>query len=111
MQDPGHSGLESIDVVVIGIVVVIYWGLGLAVVAATRVLSQQTEPFLQSEVLGISTDGRSQNAIMIMFGRQYPGQRGPKSGVVVLGVVEVVINALPGSLDWTNWMIKIVCKL
>lgn len=39
------------------------------------VLSQQTEPLLQFEVLGINTDGRSQNAA-IMYNIQKPGHFG-----------------------------------
>lgn len=38
-------------------------------------LSQQIEPLLQLDVFGITTDGRSQNAAIILS-KQNPGQLG-----------------------------------
>lgn len=76
---PGQSSLGSgADVVVGGLGVVVVGrvgaGLGLAV-GIVFVLSQQTEPFLQFDDLGINTDGRSQNAAII-FNKQNPGHLG-----------------------------------
>jgi hypothetical protein len=52
-----------------------------------RVLSQHTEPLWQLDVWAIRTDGRSQNAA-IMLMRQKPGQRGSGGGAVVLGLLD-----------------------
>lgn len=76
MQLPGHSGLGSTVVVVCGTMCGL--GLGFGGLVAALVLSQHTEPFLQFDVCGMSTDGRSQKAA-IMFSKQNPGHRGPKS--------------------------------
>lgn len=45
------------------------------VVVDTRELSQHTDPLLQLDVRGMITDGRSQNAAMILS-KQKPGQCG-----------------------------------
>ena len=93
MHDPGHSFLGSIVVVV---VVRGGWcgrGFGFDTVTAALVLSQQTDPLLQFKVWGIRTDGLWQNAA-IMLRRQKPGQPGPGSGVVGLGLVVVIVSSL-----------------
>lgn len=51
-----------------------------------RVLSQQTEPLWQLDVLGIKTDGRSQKAAIILS-KQKPGHLG--SGGVGDGWIDV----------------------
>jgi hypothetical protein len=97
MQDPGHSGLGS------DVVVVVTWGKGCfgfvcTGLLAARVLSQQTDPFLQLEVRGISTEGFSQKAAIILS-KQNPGHRGPELWVsgVVGGVVDVVAGEVLSS--------------
>lgn len=76
---PGHSSRGSgIGVVVVVVVVVVAGRRGGGrgrVVVEMRESSQQTDPLLQFEVLGMITDGRSQKAAM-MFNKQKPGQRG-----------------------------------
>lgn len=93
MHEPGHSGRPSgggggsVVVVVVGA-----GGRGLgfgacaADGAATRVLSQHTEPRLHVDVYDTSTDGRSQNAA-IRLSRQKPGHLGSggPAAVVVVG--------------------------
>lgn len=85
MQVPGHSALGS-GALVVGAIVVVVTGRGLVgcgrclVELTVRELSQQTEPCLQFEVRESSTDGRSQNAA-IMLSKQNPGQRGAGGGV------------------------------
>ncbi len=75
MHEPGHSSRGSGgEVVVGGDVALVTWGRGFCV-DAIRLLSQQTEPLLQFDVLGIKTEGRSQKAAMI-FRRQNPGHLG-----------------------------------
>lgn len=79
MQVPGHSSRGSgIGVVVVVVEAVVAGrrggGRGRCVVDILE-SSQQTDPLLQFEVLGMITEGRSQNAA-IMFKRQNPGQRG-----------------------------------
>lgn len=76
---PGHSVRGSgfsVGSVGAGVVVRGRVGAGRGLgVGTVRVLSQQTEPFLQFDVIGIRIAGRSQNAV-IMFKRQNPGHRG-----------------------------------
>jgi hypothetical protein len=55
------------------------------------VLSQHTEPLWQFDVWAIKTDGRSQNAAIILM-RQKPGQRGSGGCDVVLGRLEEIKN-------------------
>jgi hypothetical protein len=92
IHDPGHSSLGSSGGVVVGCGVVVDGtgrlgaGRGFGV-TATLVLSQHTDPRLQFDVLGMMTDGRSQNAA-IMLSRQKPGHFGI-CGVVGFGVVVV----------------------
>lgn len=78
MHVPGHSDRGSGAVVVGATVDVIGrrvdWGLCFVVLTA-RVLSQHTDPCLQLDVREISTEGRSQNAA-IMLSKQNPGHRG-----------------------------------
>ena len=79
MQVPGHSSRGSgAGVVVVVVVVVVTGRLGGGrgrVVVEILESSQQTDPLLQLEVLGMITEGLSQKAAM-MFRRQNPGQRG-----------------------------------
>lgn len=103
MQDPGHSTLGSIVVVV---VVTGGWcglGLGFDNVTTALVLSQQTDPRLQFDVCGIRTEGVSQKAAM-MLRRQKPGHLGPGSGVVGLGLVVGVGDT--SSLVWKLTIVK-----
>lgn len=78
-QVPGHSSRGSgIGVVVVVVEVVVAGRLGGGrgrVVVEILESSQHTDPLLQFDVLGMITEGRSQNAA-IMFSRQKPGQRG-----------------------------------
>lgn len=90
MHDPGHSGRGS--AVVVAGVEVCGLGFGRPDCEAALVLSQQTEPLLHVEVWGISTDGRSQNAAM-MLSRQYPGHFGPNAAVGRTVVATVVVGA------------------
>ncbi len=69
---PGHSSRGSTynDVTTgTGVVEVVdvrgRFGGGLVFIFVIRVLSQQTDPLLQFEVLGINTDGRSQKAAIM----------------------------------------------
>jgi hypothetical protein len=83
IQEPGQSGRSSGGAgVVVVVVLVVAGGLGLGrgldgvtPEAAPRVLSQHTEPLWQLDVWAIRTDGRSQNAAIMLI-RQKPGQRG-----------------------------------
>lgn len=82
MQEPGHSGLSSGTAVVVACVVVVGGGVGLGFClagGATLVLSQQIDPLLQVCVCGISTEGLSQNAAIILR-RQKPGHLGRLEG-------------------------------
>lgn len=75
IHEPGHSSRGSGgDVVVGGDVGRVICGRGFCV-DTTRVLSQQTEPLLQFDVLEIKIEGRSQNAA-IRFNKQNPGHLG-----------------------------------
>lgn len=113
MQEPGHSGLSSggDSVVVVGLLVVVT-GFGLDVIDAL-VLSQQTWPLWQLEVLGtntydkhlisiviswirffffcVLTDGFSQKAA-IKFSRQIPGHFGYGEGVGCVGAGLLVVG-------------------
>lgn len=79
MQVPGHSSRGSgMGVVVLVVAIVVAGRLGGGrgrVVVEILELSQQTDPLLQFEVFGMITEGRSQNAAIILR-RQNPGQRG-----------------------------------
>lgn len=76
---PGHSDRGSgFSVASVGAGVVVRGRVGAGRgfgVGTVRVLSQQTDPFLQFDVTGMSTAGRSQNAV-IMLSKQNPGHRG-----------------------------------
>lgn len=91
MHDPGHSGRGSIVVEVVVVNCCCGLGLGLDIVVAALVLSQQTDPLLQFDVCGIKTDGLSQNAAMI-FNKQKPGHLGPGSLVIGRGGLEVLLT-------------------
>jgi hypothetical protein len=107
IHDPGQSGLSSggAAVVVVVVVLVVAGGLGLGrgldgVTPAAapllwwpRVLSQHTEPLWQLDVWAIRTDGRSQNAAMMLM-MQKPGQRGNGSCDVVLGRLDRIRHVL-----------------
>jgi hypothetical protein len=101
IQDPGQSGRSSGGAgVVVVVVLVVAGGLGLGrgldgvtPEAAPRVLSQHTEPLWQLDVWAIRTDGRSQNAA-IMLMRQKPGQRGSGSWDDVLGRLQEIRHIL-----------------
>lgn len=84
MQVPGHSERGSGALVVGAIVVVVIGrlvGCGFCLVVLTDLeLSQHTEPCLQFDVRDIKTEGRSQNAA-IMLSKQNPGHRGAGGGV------------------------------
>ena len=97
IQDPGQSvrpsgGAGVVVVVVLGVVGGVGLGRGLDGVTPDtppllwwpRVLSQQTDPRWQLDVWAMRTDGRSQNAAMMLM-RQKPGQRGSGGCDVVLG--------------------------
>lgn len=96
IQDPGQSGRSSGGAGVVVVEVVVAGGLGLGRGLDTvapeatpplwwpRVLSQHTEPRWQLDVWAIRTDGRSQNAAMMLI-RQKPGQRGSGGCDGVLG--------------------------
>lgn len=71
MHDPGHSSLGSGGAVAGGCVVGGSWG-GLLGGGPPLVLSQQMLPFLQEVVYGMTIEGRSQKAAMILS-KQKPG--------------------------------------
>lgn len=77
MHEPGHSSLGSGAAVVVGACVVVVGGggggrFGGGLVTGAFVLSQQIDPRLQFAVCGMISDGRSQNAA-IMLSIQNPG--------------------------------------
>lgn len=82
IQVPGQSSLKSGDNVVVDNVVVEGFvergrlgGGRVLILFVDRVLSQQTEPLLHVDVLGISTEGLSQKAAII-YSKQNPGHLG-----------------------------------
>ena len=100
MHDPGHSGLRSVDIVVVdGFSSLEGFGRDFVVLVSALVLSQQTEPLLQLDVYGIKTEGLSQNAAII-FNKQNPAQRGPELVTFNGCIVVLVVNGLIVSVDF-----------
>lgn len=101
MHEPGHSSRGSGgDVVVGGAVAFVVCGRGFWV-DAIRLLSQQTEPLLQLDVLGIKTEGLSQNAA-IMFSKQNPGHLG--RGALIDGIWSLKNLLFAGKFQ--NYLLK-----